>query len=371
MRIKNYIVYGGNNLNDPPRETDGFPVVARELFVKWQKTVTWNSSEEVCFIEVPVSPDYRLLIRPFRDETRYSRLVYFFVGFLIGKADYQSMGEYYAVNKGILSLTLNDILGAELKPITVTKCRCPKTAIWKPFEELTGTQAVETDDDLFRARYEEFCFSVSVNNIDDWFERLAVAVNLTRCYPEINYSISKRVLTPQVKPMKQDESVKEDDVRPCASTEKKGYFGVNVLCLLFLLATGGFVWSYLSYVSCGRVINGLKQRIAYLEREKQDSETTHKESYAVLQAKEKECEQIKEKVCSLEQEVKSLKSTLKKAQEQYKESHAVLQAKEKECKQIKDESKGLRGRIRVLEDENERYRKRAEGQKTSSVYTHQ
>ena len=194
MRIEQYIIYGGNNLNDPPRVTSEFPASARVQFERWRDGIRRPESNDVCFVEVPVSSDYRLFVRRYSDDKRFSREVCYYVGLLIGRDVYKDAGEYYVVSCGLASLSLDDILDANLKPITIRRCPCPSTSEWKPFDLLKGTESVGTTEEQFRAKYEEFCFSVSVDNIDDWFEWLAVAVNPSYRYPGINYFVSKKVL---------------------------------------------------------------------------------------------------------------------------------------------------------------------------------
>lgn len=242
MKI-DYIFWGGNDLNAAPRKTKEFPEQAEKVFVKWVRLIDWNPPEYISYVEVPISSDSRLFVRLFREDKRQSRRVCYYVGLLIRKADYVKAGEYYLINRGLLAIDIDKILDSDCHPITLrTKWPCPKKAIWKPFNELEGTELVGSDDDAFKARLEEMCFSLSVHNIDDWFERLSIAVNPQRRYPEINYFLSRTVLSSrssQREPATQ-KIVDVDYVEaPPVPQKTNKWWKWMVLCALLVMVTAG------------------------------------------------------------------------------------------------------------------------------------
>ena len=65
IKINDYIIRGGENLNDPPRKTPSFPNDAKELFDNWHSKLGKNDAEKVNYFELPVNDKYRRFIRLF------------------------------------------------------------------------------------------------------------------------------------------------------------------------------------------------------------------------------------------------------------------------------------------------------------------
>ncbi len=192
MEIYNYIIRGGENLNDPPVKTSGFPSTAVRKLNEWQAHLGKDDAEPENYVEIPLDHENRLFLRAFWFEARGNRPVCYYVGFLLPKELYRSAKEYFLINKGLRAISLDTVqaYSQQLAPIPLkTERACPKTSVWTPYAQLKK-KLYGTEE--FEQNMIEMCSSISINNMDDWFEKLTVAVNPYRFHPSYDFIVSRR-----------------------------------------------------------------------------------------------------------------------------------------------------------------------------------
>ena len=194
MKIDDYILRGGENLNAAARKTPNFPIEAERIFKRWYETLGEDINERENYLELPFDRENRLFIRSFWVEARGNRPICYYAGLVVPKELYCEAGEYYRLHKGLVQITIADILAAAehgFEPLEcVTDWPLPRTAIGLEFEELAHMKLYgekEYDANLNRMR-----LSLSINNIDDWFCRLVIAVNPSRQDAAYHIVISKK-----------------------------------------------------------------------------------------------------------------------------------------------------------------------------------
>ena len=200
MKIDSYIISGGEDLLKPAQIVGFFPDIANVLFEKWKTAlVSPNFADaEECYFEMPVSEKYRLFIKIYRHEQSGLRPVYYYVGYLLTKEIYINAANYYKLNQGISKISIDEVLIARKINGSIDVSftfPCQRTPIWKPFEELSTMRLYGKNK--YAEHYQEMCASISINNIDDWFSRLFIAVNPPKLYPEFNLVLSESWL-PQI-----------------------------------------------------------------------------------------------------------------------------------------------------------------------------
>lgn len=180
MKITDYIVLGGENLNDPPQKTPDFTAEAEQVFKTNCFSLGSSDHNLESWLELPVNDCFRLFIRMFWMERRGQRALCYYIGLQLPKRLYLEAGDFYRVNKGISLLTLETILSAldNASPIEVPLVPQPQSAIGSSFEELCKLKLFGTEK--FSENMEKMRLSISINSIDDWFNRLRVAVNPSR-----------------------------------------------------------------------------------------------------------------------------------------------------------------------------------------------
>lgn len=191
MRISNYIVRGGENLNTTVF-VGLFPQTALTAFENWYPKLTKNSKEKESYIECPVDKNNRLFIRAYWVKQPGERSVCYYVGFLIPFSEYIEAGEYYKINRGLSEISLNAVQNAARtnNPLDINiELPLPRTAIGQSFDFLADWKKYGGKE--FQANIHEFLFSVSINNITDWFSLLIVAVNPHLMDPAYNVVISR------------------------------------------------------------------------------------------------------------------------------------------------------------------------------------
>lgn len=192
MKINDYIIKGGENLNDPARKTNGVSEKAEALFDEWRSRLGQDDRERENYLEIPVDGGVRLFIRAFWHEEPGNRPVCWYIGILLPKQLYTSVSEYYLINRGLINLKLNTVLSAvkTFSPIEInTVWQCPKSAIGKLYDELRNFKKYGDD---YEQNMIEMCASISINSIDDWFERLFIAVNPYRLHERYDIVVSRK-----------------------------------------------------------------------------------------------------------------------------------------------------------------------------------
>ena len=194
MKIDDYILRGGENLNAAARKTPNFPIEAERVFKRLYETLGEDINERENYLELPVDRENRLFIRSFWVEARGNRPICYYAGLVVPKELYCEAGEYYRLHKGLVQITIADILAAAKHGFESLECvtdwSLPRTAIGLEFEELAHMKLYgekEYDANLNRMR-----LSLSINNIDDWFCRLVIAVNPSRQDAAYHIVISKK-----------------------------------------------------------------------------------------------------------------------------------------------------------------------------------
>ena len=217
MKINDYIICGGENLNDPPRKTPTFPDDAEKAFRKWWVKLRRNSVEKECYLELPISEETRIFIRAFWLERPGKRSVCYYVGLLLPKELYVKAGEYSILHKGLCNVSLSavqDALESSFKPIDIVADSSELVSEGGlSFEELCQIKRYGKD---FDNNIEQMRSSISINNIDDWFSRLFIAVNPVFDNEAYHIVISKE--KPRSKIMHDSESSADDIAK---QSEKK------------------------------------------------------------------------------------------------------------------------------------------------------
>lgn len=178
MKIDNYIIRGGENLNSAAKKTPSFPRNAELIFNDLHTKLGKDDSEKENYFETPVDELNRLFIRSFYVEIAGNRPICFFVGLLIPRTAYIQAKDYYCLHKGLCSVSLDQIQAAisSFRPIEVTiDWPIPRTPIGLDFQQLSQMKLYGEKE--YSANINQMCLSISINTIDDWFLRLFIAVN--------------------------------------------------------------------------------------------------------------------------------------------------------------------------------------------------
>lgn len=193
MNIYNYIIRGGENLNSAPNIVGAFSPEAQNAFEHWHVNLSQDDEEKETYIECPVDNNNRLFIRAFWYEPSGQRPVCYYVGLLVPRSFYLEVGEYYKVNKGLCEIPLSEIrrAAAVKAPIEInTEWPLLRSTIGRSFEALANWKKFGEKD--YNSNIIELLYSISVNNIDDWFSRLILAVNPECFDSSYHVVISKR-----------------------------------------------------------------------------------------------------------------------------------------------------------------------------------
>lgn len=200
MKINDYIIRGGENLNDAPKKTPSFPSDAERIFNEWHSKLGNDDEEKENYFELPVNEENRLFIRSFYVEKAGHRPISFYVGLLIPKTAYEEVKNYYCMHKGLCSVTLDKIqeaVNASFLPIEVTTdWPILKSPIGHNFQQLSEMKLY--GDKEFNSNINQMCFSISTNNIDDWFSRLFIAVNPYRMSDSFHVVVSRERPRPPI-----------------------------------------------------------------------------------------------------------------------------------------------------------------------------
>ena len=193
MKINDYIIRGGENLNATPLKTSSFPSDAERVFNEWHTKLGKDDSERENYFELPVNAHYRLFIRSFYIEKPGNRPICYYVGLIVPKEAYLEAKDYYCLNKGLCNISFPQIQKAansSFVPIDVAvDWPLPRTPIGLDFQQLSMMKLFGEKE--FSSNINQMCFSISTNNIDDWFSRLFIAVNPYRMSRAFHIVISR------------------------------------------------------------------------------------------------------------------------------------------------------------------------------------
>lgn len=205
MKIVDYIIRGGENLNSSPLKTPSFPIEAESIFNNWHPKLGKDDEEKENYFELPVNKKYRLFIRAFYVEKPGNRPICFYIGIFVPKEAYIEAKDYYCLHKGLCNVTFAQIQKAadsSFIPIDITiDWPVPRSSIGLDFQQLSKIRLYGEKD--FSSNINQMCFSISINNIDDWFERLFIAVNPYRLNKSFNIVISRE----QPRPVMPDDEI--------------------------------------------------------------------------------------------------------------------------------------------------------------------
>ena len=109
MKINDYIIRGGENLNTAPQKTMSFPADAEQIFNEWHSKLGKDDKEIENYFEMPVNNQNRLFIRSFYVEKAGERPVCFYVGLLIPKIAYLEVNDYYCIHKGLCQVSFSQV----------------------------------------------------------------------------------------------------------------------------------------------------------------------------------------------------------------------------------------------------------------------
>lgn len=188
-----FIFHGGANLNARMYHTAGFDDVCRKAFERWHLRIEGNASfKDGRFLDMPVTEDARLAIRTFWVKQAGARAECFYLGVRLTKDSYREAGEYYRLVAALRALSIASVKefvssGQRLDLALTMPLR--RQSMWRPFSELSGTRMIGAEK--FDEQLEDILLSVSVSNLDDWFNKMCLAINPAVDRQEFNLVVSK------------------------------------------------------------------------------------------------------------------------------------------------------------------------------------
>lgn len=189
-----FIFHGGDDLNAKMYHTTDFDDRCRKIFERWHLQIESNTFfPNGRFLELPVpESDARLAIRTFWVKQAGARAECFWLGVKLSRNDYQEAGEYYRLVSALRNLSIEKVKdfassGEKLELALTTPMH--RQSIWKRFDELSGTCVIGAE--RFEENLENVLLSVSINNIDDWFSKLWLAIDPTINHREFTVVVSK------------------------------------------------------------------------------------------------------------------------------------------------------------------------------------
>ena len=238
MKINDYIIRGGENLNASPLKTSSFPSDAERVFNEWHTKLGKDDSERENYFELPVNAQYRLFIRSFYIEKPGNRPICYYIGLIVPKEAYLEAKDYYCLNKGLCNISFPQIQKAansSFVPIDVAvDWPLPRTPIGLDFQQLSMMKLFGEKE--FSSNINEMCFSISTNNINDWFSRLFIAVNPYRMSRAFHIVISREKPRPA---MPDDRPhlmyIKNEPLKVTPKQPEQPTRNMNKLCYVFFL----------------------------------------------------------------------------------------------------------------------------------------
>lgn len=322
MKITDYIVLGGENLNDPSQKTPDFTAEAEQVFKTNCFSLGSSDHNLESWLELPVNDSFRLFIRMFWMERRGQRALCYYIGLQLPKRLYFEARDFYRLNKGISLLTLETILSAldNASPIEVPLVPQPQSAIGSSFEELCKLKLFGTEK--FSENMEKMRLSISINSIDDWFNRLRIAVNPSRPPKGCCLLVAKQVCDiPTSNPLEatissQATFSEEKNFSPQNKTKK----GTLILSAIFL-----WIITFLLGVLVGGIptILYLGKEKAQIIEEKENSEAKYHSldiKYCSLEEENRKnlanIEELRNSSISMQQTLQSFQNKYAKQQEE-------------------------------------------------------
>ena len=268
MEIIDYIIRGGENLNNSAHKTSSFPDDAEVLFNLWHSKLGKDDEETDNFFELPVNAAARLFLRAFWTERPGHRPICYYVGLLIPRSLYEQGYDYFKISCGICNISLQDVKEAQennFAPIaSPADIPMPRSTIGLDFSQLAQVKLY--GEDGFAKNLNDMRLSISINNLEDWFSRLFIAVNPYRLDSSFNVIVSKKEPHPAIKgadmgclskknkdrDMKQQMPMLSGDLVSGTRNEPK-VFRINIFYAIFVFL---LIWScgigIYHFVICGK-----------------------------------------------------------------------------------------------------------------------
>lgn len=270
MKITDYIIRGGENLNSSAHKTSSFPSDAEELFDLWHSKLGKDDEEKDNFFELPVNETSRLFLRAFWIERPGHRPVCYYTGLLIPRNLYEQGYDYFKVSCGLCNISLRDIKEAQennFAPIVLpADIPMPRSTIGFDFSQLAQMRLY--GEDVFAKNLNEMRLSISINNLEDWFSRLFIAVNPYRLDPAFNVIVSKEEPRPAIKANNVEtpsKTIKDNDAKqptptptlpvevvPRVDKEPSKVFKINIFHLIFsVVIISSLITCIYHFAMCG------------------------------------------------------------------------------------------------------------------------
>jgi len=189
-----FIFHGGANLNAKMTHTADFDGFCREVFERWHLRIEGNTYfKEGRFLEMPVEEaNARLVIRTFWVKESGARAECYYLGVKLTRDAYREAGDYYRLVSALRTISLERIrefVSNRQKLDLALTVPMRRQSMWKGFGELSGTRMIGAE--RFDENLEHVLLAVSINNIDDWFNRLWLAIDPAVDHWEFNVVVSR------------------------------------------------------------------------------------------------------------------------------------------------------------------------------------
>ena len=179
MTINDYIWWGGENLNKKPFfSNDEVESNYSSIFNSQINTLRHPIlADEILLYDMPlIGKKSRLIIAVYKEKNDTSRAVSWYLGLIVKKSLYAQLPAIQCLYLGLNNLSLSRIKQAVVRK-TMLKINVDvpveKTPIWTPVNDLIHFEIIKP----FPQNIKELSQLISINNIDDWFDKLFIAVN--------------------------------------------------------------------------------------------------------------------------------------------------------------------------------------------------
>ena len=356
MLINKYIIAGGEDFTKEVG-TAGISPEAKKCFKQWKSeilTACDKNIEPMFFI--PVSDNSRLLLKGLNQSRGSQRQIAWVLGIELEKKEYSDFVSYLSIVKGFKNISVNQIeknYGSSGKPFECNfKFPQNTSSISKYFNELEGKD--------FKGDYpavlDEFCSNISLNNIDDWFTKLFVAVNPVDYHSEFSCMIGRnlpaRILVSNNKTNSNStnsklsnksniDNKKVDPIVPNKNNNISKIININpilVVVVILLLASNIFIISQYFKIS--------KNCEALADRVKQQDINDNR-----ISSLDSQIGKLNQDISDFKQKIKDLNNEIKNKEldiESLKTKNALL---EERINDLKRENEGLNGLIDIKKSE--------------------